>query len=86
MKEHNFKELIERLDKLDAKIDTLIQVVAVSAKMETVLREKTKTEQIEILSDLGLSKDAIVLIVDTTPETVSVRISEMKKKRKRKGE
>ena len=84
MKDHDFKkELIERLDELSAKIDTLIQVVAVSPKMETILREKTKTQQIEILSDLGLSKDAIALVVDTTPETVSVRISEMKKKRKK---
>ena len=82
LKEHEVvKKLIERLDELNAKIDTLIQVVAVSAKMEIILKEKTKTQQIEILSDLGLSKDAIALIVDTTPETVSVRISEMKKRK-----
>ena len=82
LKEHEVvKKLIERLDELNAKIDTLIQIVAVSAKMEIILKEKTKTQQIEILSDLGLSKDAIALIVDTTPETVSVRISEMKKRK-----
>lgn len=78
------KELIERLDELSAKIDTLIQVVAISPKIETILKDKTKTQQIEILSDLGFPKDAIALIVDTTPETVSVRISEMKKKKKAK--
>lgn len=90
MKEPDFKkELSERLHELNEKIDTLIQVVAVSSKIETILKEKSKKQQIEILSDLGLSKNVIALIVGTTPETVSVRISEMKKKRKkrkRKGE
>lgn len=84
------KEIVERLDELIAEIVTLTQVVAVSSKLETILRDKTKTQQIETLSDLGLLKEAIALIVDTTPETVGVRISEMKRKkgekRKRKGE
>ena len=83
------KEIIERLNELSAKLDTLTQVVAISPKLETILRNKTKTQQIELLSDLGLLKEAIALIVDTTPETVGVRISERKKKKKkgkRKGE
>lgn len=85
MKENDLeKEMIERLDVLSAKIDTLIQVIAVSPKMETILKNKTKTQQIEILSDLRFPKDVIALIVNTTPETVSVRISEIKKKREKK--
>lgn len=78
------KEIIERLGELSAKMDTLTKVVAVSTKLETILKDKTKTQQIEILSDLGFPKDAIALIVNTTPETVSVRISEIKKKREKK--
>jgi len=81
--EHDIeKELIERLDELNAKIDILIQVVAISSKMETILKDKSKKQQIEILSNLGVSRNTIALVVDTTPETVSVRVSEMKKKAK----
>ena len=79
------KEIIERLDELSAKMDTLTQIVAISPKLETILRDKTKTQQIELLSDFGLLKEAIALIVDTTPETVGVRISEMKRKKRKKG-
>lgn len=83
MNEHDIeKELIERLDELNAKIDILIQVVAISSKMETILKDKSKKQQIEILSNLGVSRNTIALVVDTTPETVSVRVSEMKKKAK----
>jgi len=77
------KEIIEQLDELSAKIDTLVQIIAISPKIETVLKGKTKTQQIEILSDLEFPKNAIALIVGTTPETVGVRISEIKKKRKK---
>lgn len=79
------KEIIERLDELSAKIDTLVQIIAISPKIETILKDKTKTQQIEILSDLEFPKNAIALIVGTTPETVGVRISEMKKKKRKKG-
>ena len=78
------KEIIERLGELSVKMDTLAKVVAVSTRLEIILKDKTKTQQIEILSDLGFPKDAIALIVNTTPETVSVRISETKKKREKK--
>jgi 3-polyprenyl-4-hydroxybenzoate decarboxylase len=86
MKDTEFeKKIIERLDELSAKMDILVQVVAISPKIETILKDKTKTQQIEILSNLRLSNDAIALIVGTNPETVGVRISEMKKKKKKKG-
>jgi len=81
MKEPDFKELIEKLSELSRKIDVLIQVVAVTSRKETI-EEKTKKEQIKILSDLGLSRNLIALIVGTTPETVSVRLSEGKAKKK----
>ena len=83
------KELIKRLDELGEKMDTLIQVMAVSSKIETILKDKTKTQQIETLSELGFPKDTIALLVNTTLGTVSARISEMKKRkgqrRRKKG-
>jgi len=78
------KEIVERLNELSAKIDTLAQIMAISPKIETILKSKTKTQQIEILSDLGFPNNVIALIAETTPETVSVRISELKKKREKK--
>lgn len=77
------KELIERLGELSAKVEALIQVVAITSRKETVLKGKTKTDQIKMLADLGLSRNVIALIVGTTPETVSVRLSEMKAKKKK---
>lgn len=78
------KEIIEKLDELSAKVDTLVQIIAISPKIETILKDKTKTQQIETLSELGFPKDAIALIVDTTLGTVSARISEMKTRKKQK--
>ena len=73
MKDTEFVEkIIGRLDGLSAKMDILVQAVAISPKIETILKDKTKTQQIEILSNLRLSNDAIALIVGTTPETVAV--------------
>ena len=65
------KEVIEKLD-------TLIKLVAVSSHAEMILKGKSQKEQIKILSDLGLSRSIIALVVGTTPEVVSVRLSEMK--------
>jgi hypothetical protein len=85
MKKNNLeKEIIEKLDELNSRADKLIQLVAVSSKLETILKDKTKSQQIEILSNFGVSKEAIALIVDTTTDTVAVRISEHKKKAKNK--
>lgn len=89
MKQAEFqKELLERLGELSAKVEALIQVVAITSRKETVLKGKTKTDQIKTLSDLGLPRKIVALIVGTTPETVSVRLSEMKsegKKGQKKG-
>jgi len=69
------KEIIEKLD-------TLIKLVAVSSHAETILKGKSQKEQIKILSALGLSRNIIALIIGASPETVSVRLSEMKSKTK----
>jgi DNA invertase Pin-like site-specific DNA recombinase len=80
MKEPDLRVLIEKLSELSRKIDLLIQVVAVTSRKENI-EEKSKKQQIKILSDMGLSRNLIALIVGTTPETVSVRLSEGKAKK-----
>ena len=84
MKEDEFrKQLIKKLDELGTKIDALIQVVAITSRKEIIAKGKTKTDQIVILSDLGLSRKIIALIVGTTPEAVSVRLSQLKAEKKK---
>jgi CRP-like cAMP-binding protein len=69
------------------KLEALIRLVAVSTNAQNLLGGKNQKEQIKILSDLGLSRNIIALVVGTTPETVSVRLSEMKSKTQpRKGQ
>lgn len=84
VKDGAFKELlIKKLDELSEKIDALIQVVAITSQKETILKGKTKTGQIKFLSDLGLPRTVVAWIVGTTPDTVSVRLSEIKSKKKK---
>ena len=84
MKEDEFRrQLIKKLDELGTKIDALIQVVAITSRKEIIAKGKTKTDQIVILSDLGLSRKIIALIVGTTPEAVSVRLSQLKAEKKK---
>ena len=75
------KKLIQKLDQLDKKLDTLIKLVAISSSMET-MKKKSQKEQIKILSSFGLSRTLIALLVGTTPLTVSVTLSQMKKIKK----
>jgi len=75
------KKLIQKLDNLDNKLDILIKLVAITSSMET-MKKKPQKEQIKTLSDLGLSRSLIALLVGTTPLTVSVTLSQMKKKKK----
>jgi len=77
----------ELLKKLAEKIDILAIVTASLANQhQKTLEGKTQTEQIQILSKRKLPKEAIALIVGTTVETVSVRLSEMKAKAKKRKE
>ena len=84
MKENDFKkQLIKKLDELSTKIDALIQVVAITSRKEITAKGKTKTDQIVILSDLGLSRKIIALIVGTTPGAVRARLSQLKAEKKK---
>ena len=84
VKDDEFKKLlIGKLDELSTKIDALVHVLAITTQSEKILKGKTKAGQIKLLSDLGLSRTVIAWIVGTTPETVRVRLSEMKSKAKK---
>jgi len=69
------KEILEKLD-------ALTKLVAVTANAQTLLGGKSQKDQIKVLADLRLSRNIIALVVGTTPEAVSVRLSEMKSKQK----
>ena len=85
MREPEFKkELIKRLDELSAKVEALIQVVAITSRKQTIFKGKTKTDQIRELSDLGLSRNVVAWIVGTTPGSVSARLSQLKAKKTKK--
>jgi len=77
------KQLVKKLDELGTKIDVLIQVVAITSRKEITAKGKTKTDQIVILSDLGLSRKIIALIVGTTPDAVRARLSQLKADKKK---
>jgi CRP-like cAMP-binding protein len=64
------------------KLDVLTKLVAVTANAQTLLGGKSQKDQIKVLADLGLSRNIIALVVGTTPDAVSVRLSEMKSKQK----
>ena len=84
MNEDEFREQsIKKLDDLGKKIDALIQVVAITSRKESMLKGKSKADQIKLLSDLGLPRTVVAWIVGTTPDTVSVRLSQRKAKKKK---
>lgn len=79
-------ELLKKLEVLAEKIDILAIVTANLANQhQKALEGTTQTEQIQILAKRKLPKEAIALIVGTTLETVSVRVSEMKSKKKKEN-
>jgi hypothetical protein len=85
MKEES-SPLAKKLDALAQKIDVLSIVTAnLGVQHQKVLEGKSQTEQIQILSKRKLPKEAIALIVGTTAETVSARLSEMKSKKKKES-
>jgi len=90
MNEDEFrKQLIRKVDELGTKIDALIHVVAITSRQESMLKGKTKTDRIMLLSDLGLPRTVVAWIVGSTPEAVSARLSQIRsktKKTKKEGE
>lgn len=84
MNEEEFREQsIRKLDELGKKIDALIQVVAITSRKESMLKGKSKTDQIKLLSDLGLPRTVVAWIIGSTPESVSATMSQIKAKVKK---
>jgi DNA-binding NarL/FixJ family response regulator len=72
-REEDLREILEKLD-------TLIRLTAVGA-----IQGKKQRDQIIALASAGLSRHEIAELVGTTPGTVSVEISTMKKSKRRRG-
>ena len=60
---------------VEKKLDVIIKLLAAN-----LCQDKTQTDSILYLNKLGLDRNTIAKIVDTKPSTVSVRLSEAKKK------
>ena len=65
------------IEELERKIDVLIRLVAIRC-----VDGKGKNDAIRLLGRVGVSREEIARVCDTTPNTVSIRLSEAKKKRK----
>ena len=61
------------------KLDTLIRLTAMG-----LFGEKTQREKIELLSSAGLQPKEIADLLGTTPNTVSVALSGIRKKKRSK--
>jgi len=61
---------------LSKKLDTIITLLALDKEK---LNEKTKSDAIIYLNELGLDNSTVALIIGSTAGTVAVRISEAKK-------
>jgi hypothetical protein len=74
MNDKQFKELSKKLD-------TLIKLTAINA-----LRDRNLTDQIGILSEIGLMPKEIAAILGTDPATVRTLKSRVKKRKANKKE
>ncbi len=68
----------EILTSINKKLDAIVRLLAKRA----IEDKPNKTEAIKALGALGLDSSLISEIVDTTPATVSARLSEVKRKSK----
>ena len=66
----------ETLARIDKKLDAVVRLLA----SRSIEGAKNKTEAITTLGALGLDPNLISEIVNTTPATVSARLSEARKK------
>lgn len=84
MNEEEFREQsIRKLDELGKKMDALIQVVAITSRRESMLKGKSKADQIKLLSDIGLPRTIVGWIVGTTPDSVSSTMSQIRSKERK---
>ena len=64
----------EAASRIEAKLEAIIRLLAAS-----MVQDKSLTESVQILSRLGLDRNQMAAICQTTPHTVSVRLSEAKR-------
>lgn len=73
----------KQFDTLFKKLDSIITLLALD---RTKLNEKTKSDAIIYLKELGLDNSTIALVTGSTANTVAVRVSEAKKAKGNKQE
>jgi uncharacterized membrane protein len=73
----------KQFDILSKKLDAIITLLALDKEK---LAEKTKSDAILYLNELGLDNSIIALVTGSTLGTVAVRLSEAKKAKGNKGE
>ena len=72
----------DEFNQLMKKIDVLTSVVALTSNLPSDFRDLSKQDQIKTIYQFNpkIDRSIIAIIVGTTPETVSSRLSEMRKK------
>ena len=71
--------IINALNSLNSSLIQISGALGFLLVNEEVNNSKNKTQLIKLLNGLGYSKQQIAVILDTTENTVGVRLSEMKK-------
>lgn len=69
----------DSLVSIESKLDVIVKLIGLLAIGDT-----SQSEAIQKLSKLGLDRNAIATIVGTSPPTVSVRLSEARRKGKKR--
>lgn len=71
----------EQFNLLIEKIDLLTSIIALTSSMPSDFREKSKKDQVKLIYQFNqkINRNVIATIVGTTPGTVSVYLSEMRR-------
>ncbi len=73
---------VPRLDDLNKSLVLVARCLGALAVRFSVTRPKSDTERIHLLQSLGFDRREIAAILATTPNTVSVRLSERRKRQR----
>ncbi|TKJ35707.1 MAG: hypothetical protein CEE38_13940 [Planctomycetes bacterium B3_Pla] len=71
---------MDELKVLNEQVERLTKLVALG-----VIGEKSQNEQIALLAKVGIAPKDIAQLIGTTPNTVRVQLSTMRKRKKKKG-
>jgi len=71
----------DEFNQLISKLDVLTSVIALTSNLPSNFRDMSKKDQIRSIYQFNpkIDRSIIAIIVGTTPETVSSRLSEMRK-------